>query len=71
MVELQWSSSMTNSYILIKDFMKKYPMTIAWRTKQKSKIIDKHLNHKEKILYIFNSKNISKNQLFNNLLNNK
>lgn len=44
---------MTNSYILIKDFKKKYPMTIAWRTKQHCKIIDKHLNPKEKILYIF------------------
>lgn len=44
---------MTNSYILIKDFMKKFPMTIAWRVKQHCKIIDRHLNPKEKILYIF------------------
>lgn len=44
---------MTNSYILIKDFMKKYPMTIAWRVKQHCKIIDKHLNPNEEILYIF------------------
>lgn len=44
---------MTNSYILIKDFMKKFPMTIAWRTKQHSKIIDRHLNPNEEILYIF------------------
>lgn len=44
---------MTNSYILIKDFMKKFPMTIAWRTKQHCKIIDRHLNPNEEILYIF------------------
>lgn len=44
---------MTNSYILIKDFMKKFPMTIAWRVKQHSKIIDRHLNPNEEILYIF------------------
>lgn len=44
---------MTNSYILIKDFMKKFPMTIAWRVKQHCKIIDKHLNPNEEILYIF------------------
>ena len=33
--------------------MKKYPMTIAWRVKQHCKVIDKHLNSNEKILYMF------------------
>ena len=33
--------------------MKKYPMTIAWRVKRHCKIIDKHLNNNEKILYMF------------------
>ena len=44
---------MVNSYSMMKDFMKKYPMTIAWRVKQHCKIIDKYLNPNEKILYIF------------------
>ena len=42
-----------NSYELAREFLKKYPMTIAWRIKQHCKIIDKHLNPNEKILYIF------------------
>lgn len=44
---------MVNSYSMMKDFMKKYPMTIAWRVKQHCKIIDKYLNPNEKILYMF------------------
>lgn len=44
---------MNSSYTLIKEFMKKYPRTVAWRLKQHSKIIDKHLNPGEKILYVF------------------
>ena len=42
-----------NSYELAREFLKKYPMTIAWRLRQHCKIIDKHLNPNEKILYIF------------------
>ena len=44
---------MNNSYTYVKEFMKKYPMTIAWRVKQHCKVIDKHLNSNEKILYMF------------------
>lgn len=33
--------------------MKKFPMTVAWRVKQHCRVIDKHLNPDEKILYIF------------------
>lgn len=44
---------MNNCYSLIKEFMKKYPMTIAWRLKRHCKIIDKHLNPGEEILYMF------------------
>lgn len=33
--------------------MKKFPMTIAWRVKHHCKVIDKHLNPNEKILYMF------------------
>lgn len=41
------------SYELAREFLKKYPMTIAWRLRQHCKIIDRHLNPDEKILYIF------------------
>ena len=41
------------SYEKIREFLKKYPFTIAWRVKQHCKIIDKHLNPDEKILYMF------------------
>ena len=44
---------MKSSYTLIKEFMSKYPLTVAWRVKQHSKIIDKHLNPGEEILYVF------------------
>ena len=35
------------------DFKKKYPMTIAWRLKSHAKVIEKHLNPGEEILYTF------------------
>lgn len=44
---------MNDSYALIKKFKGKYSFTIAWRLKQHCKIIDKHLNPGEDILYIF------------------
>lgn len=44
---------MYTSYPEIRKFLRKYPFTIAWRTRQHCKIIDKHLNADEKILYIF------------------
>lgn len=40
-------------YEQVKKFKKKYPMTIAWRLKQHSKIIEKHLNSDETVLYAF------------------
>ena len=56
---------MGNSYALASKFMKKYPMTIAWRIKRHCKIIDKHLNPDEEILYIFaGQKNDSMVDLF-------
>lgn len=57
---------MNNSYTLVHEFMKKYPLTIAWRLKQHARIIDKHLNPGEKILYIFaGQKNESSMDIFN------
>ena len=56
---------MGNSYALASKFMKNYPMTIAWRIKRHCKIIDKHLNPDEEILYIFaGQKNDSMVDLF-------
>lgn len=40
-------------YSLVSDFLKKYPATIAWRIWQHSKVLAKHLNKDEKIIYIF------------------
>ena len=57
---------MNNSYTLIKNFTNQFPMTIAWRVKQHCKVIDKHLNNDEEILYIFASqKNGSFTSIFN------
>lgn len=44
---------MVNVYEEVKKFKKKYPMTVAWRLKSHSKIIEKHLNPGEEILYVF------------------
>ena len=40
-------------YELVKEFKKKYPSTVAWRLKRHCKIIDKHLNSDEQVLYAF------------------
>ncbi len=34
-------------------FKKRYPGTIAWRLKAHSKVVEKHLNQGEKVLYAF------------------
>jgi len=44
---------MKKSYELVKKFKNNYPMTIAWRINKHCKVIDKHLNDGEKILYVF------------------
>lgn len=40
-------------YEYAKRFMDKYPGTIGFRVKQHSKVIDKHLNPGEEIIYVF------------------
>ncbi len=40
-------------YELVKEFKNRYPATIAWRIKRHCKIINKHLNEDEKVLYAF------------------
>ena len=40
-------------YEQLKQFKRKYPLTISWRLKKHAKIIEKHLNPNEKVLYAF------------------
>lgn len=40
-------------YEKVKEFKKKYKMTVAWRLKKNARIVQKHLNPDEKILYVF------------------
>ena len=40
-------------YEKTKEFLKKYPGTIAWRIKRHSDVIEKHLDKDEKVLYVF------------------
>lgn len=44
---------MESVYSQVKKFKRKYPMTVAWRLKKHSKIVEKHLNPEEEIVYIF------------------
>ena len=43
----------SKTYTLAKTFMKKYPSTVAWRINEHCKVIDKHLNPEEEVLYVF------------------
>ena len=57
---------MGKSYNLVKQFMKKFPMTIAWRLKKNSSVIEQHLNPGEKPLYTFAAqKNDNPLEIFN------
>lgn len=40
-------------YEKLAEFKKKYPMTVSWRMKEHARIIEKHLNPGETILYAF------------------
>ena len=40
-------------YNKIKKFKSKYPLTLAWRLKAHSKVIEQHLNPDEEVLYAF------------------
>jgi hypothetical protein len=35
------------------EYLKRYPMTLAWRIRQHSKVISKHLNKDEDVYYVF------------------
>lgn len=40
-------------YSQAKAFKKKYPLTVAWRLKEHCKVIEKHLNPGEEVLFVF------------------
>ena len=40
-------------YSRVNEFLKKYPLSICWRTKAHCEIIEKHINEDEEIIYIF------------------
>lgn len=40
-------------YKKVLEFKKRYPMTVGWRLKQNSSVIEKHLNPGEEVLYAF------------------
>ena len=40
-------------YEKVKEFKRKYPMTLAWRLRAHSKVIEQHLNPDEEVLYAF------------------
>ena len=44
---------MNKCYDLVRRFKDKYPLTIAFRLKKHCQIVDRHLNHDEKVLYAF------------------
>lgn len=59
---------MRSSYVKAKQFLRKYPRTIAWRLRRHCEIIDRHLNVNdgEEILYIFaGQKNDRMGDIFN------
>ncbi len=39
-------------YEKVKEFKKKYPSTVAWRLKSHAKVVEKHLNSDEQVLYV-------------------
>ena len=40
-------------YNKVKDFKKRYPLTISWRLKAHSKVAAEHVNDDEEVLYAF------------------
>lgn len=44
---------MSEVYKKVKEFKNKYPLTVAWRLRSHSKVVEKHLNPGEEIKYVF------------------
>lgn len=65
---------MNSVYTMIKRFKNRYPLTIAWRLKSHAKVLEKHLNPGEEIIYAFIGQKNSSFDLFSTsviLLTNK
>lgn len=57
---------MNSCYTLVKNFLNKYPMTLAFRISKHCEIIERHLNNGEEILYAFAAqKNYNSFHFFN------
>lgn len=57
---------MNDVFKLVKEFKCRFPLTVAFRTRKHSKIIEMHLNPDEKISYVFcGQKNVSSFMLIN------
>lgn len=41
------------TYDKVKKFKKQFPFTVTWRLKAHSKVVEKHLNPQEEVLYVF------------------
>lgn len=60
---------MKKCYDFAHDFMKKYPLTMAWRVKAHSNVVDSHLQIDEEILYVIPGQyNETVAELFNTYL---
>lgn len=44
---------MNNTYSQVMEFKRNYPLTIGWRTRAHCRVIDRHLNDDEQIIYAF------------------
>ena len=56
---------MDKVYDLVKEFKKKYPLSISFRLKKHCKVIEKHLNSGEEVIYAFPAqKNSSAFEIF-------
>ena len=44
---------MNDIYEKVKEFKTKHPMTVAWRLKANSKVVQKHMNPDEHVIYAF------------------
>lgn len=65
---------MNTIYPLIRRFKNRYPLTIAWRLRSHAKVLEKHLNPGEEVIYAFVGQKNTSFDLFNTaviLLTNK
>ena len=44
---------MNNTYQKLKEFKSRYPLTVAWRLKAHSQVIERHLNPGEAVNFVF------------------